>query len=105
MCDEWLNDFPRFKEWAMSAGYNDSLSIDREDVNGNYEPSNCRWATKAVQENNKRNNRLVTMGKETRTLAEWSAKTGISAATLRYRLNHGWGVQDSLTTPCGEVSA
>lgn len=58
VCDEWKNDFQAFYDWAMSHGYADNLTIDRIDVNGNYEPSNCRWVTMKVQQNNRRNNRL-----------------------------------------------
>ena len=54
ICDDWLNSFDTFREWAVANGYNKSLSIDRVDVNGNYEPSNCRWATALEQAHNKR---------------------------------------------------
>lgn len=59
VCDEWRNDFLKFKEWALKNGYNECLSIDRIDVNGNYEPSNCRWVTWKVQNWNKRTNKLT----------------------------------------------
>jgi hypothetical protein len=54
ICDEWLNDFQTFYNWSIANGYLENLSIDRKNVNGNYEPTNCRWATADEQAKNKR---------------------------------------------------
>lgn len=81
ICDEWLNDRTAFFEWAMENGYNDSLTIDRIDVNGNYEPSNCRWVSQKIQDNDK-----VAYKGETNSLKEWSKILGINYGTLINRL-------------------
>lgn len=54
VCAEWKNSFVSFKNWAMSHGYQDDLTIDRINVDGNYEPDNCRWVTAEEQQHNKR---------------------------------------------------
>ena len=57
VCDEWRSNYVAFRNWALENGYADNLSIDRINVNGNYEPNNCRWATSKEQNNNKRNSK------------------------------------------------
>lgn len=96
VCDEWKNDFQAFYDWAMANGYSDDLSIDRIDVNGNYEPSNCRWADKKTQANNTSKNHIVTAFGETKTLAQWAETTGINAITINTRLRNGWSPEEAL---------
>ena len=71
VCDEWKNDFACFYEWAIENGYNDKLTIDRIDNDGNYTPDNCRWASQKQQSRNRRSNIEITIGNETKTLIEW----------------------------------
>ncbi|MBO5663596.1 MAG: hypothetical protein J6V82_04430 [Clostridia bacterium] len=100
VCDEWQTDFRPFYNWAIASGYADSLTIDRIDVNGNYEPSNCRWATRKEQANNRRTNIYLTYEGDTFTLAQWAERTGIAGDTLSKRLyRHGWSIEKALTTP------
>ena len=71
ICSAW-NDFEEFRVWAIASGYHKGLSIDRIDVNGDYCPQNCRWATPLQQQNNRRSCLRYTHNGETHTLKEWS---------------------------------
>lgn len=88
-CEEW-QEYEPFRDWALANGYNDTLTIDRIDVNGNYSPDNCRWATLKEQANNKRNNRLIPYNDEIHTLSEWADITGISFTLLNCRYYRGY---------------
>ena len=98
VCDEW-KDFVNFRDWALSHGYSDDLTIDRINPKGNYEPSNCRWATEKQQQNNKTSNHFLTYKNETKTIAGWSDETGIKPITILMRIRRGWTVEDALTKP------
>lgn len=99
MCERWRNSFEDFLA-DMGERPSKNHSVDRyPDQNGNYEPSNCRWATMKQQNRNRRNNTLLTHDGETLTLAEWSERFGVKQATVCYRLKHGWSVADAITTP------
>lgn len=103
MCDEWKNDFITFRDWAISNGYKDGLTIERIDVNGNYCPENCRWITMKEQQRNKRNTFYVTYKGVTKPLVEWSEVLNISYYTLRERLvGMDWSIEKTLTTPVKE---
>ena len=98
VCEEWKNSFETFHDWSMANGYADNLTIDRIYVNGNYEPSNCRWVTRSEQSINKTDNHYITFNGETKTLAEWAKITGINRATINSRLQKGWTIEKTLTT-------
>jgi len=89
VCDEW-HIFENFKNWALENGYNKTLTIDRIDNNGNYEPSNCRWADLITQANNKRTNRRIEYNGEIKTLAQWARVFHIKYQKLWLRLKRGW---------------
>ena len=102
VCDEWLHDFMSFYNWSMDNGYTDDLSLDRIDVNNDYCPENCRWVTIKIQENNRRNNHILTYNGETKTLSQWSEITGIRSQTILRRIKLGWNTHDALTTKVNE---
>lgn len=94
VCDAW-HDFAQFREdmgRRPTGG-----TIERKDVNGQYEPSNCVWAQQIDQANNRRNNRRLTLGQETLTLSQWARRAGMAKTTLRHRLNAGWNLDEALT--------
>lgn len=86
-CDEW-NDFSNFYKWACENGYKEGLTIDRINPRGNYEPSNCRWATQLEQQRNRGNNVRIEHNGVSLTIGEWCEKLGFSytcAKTRYYR--------------------
>jgi hypothetical protein len=102
ICEEWLDDdngLINFYNWALSNGYSEGLTIDRIDNNGNYEPSNCRWATMKQQQNNKRNNHIIDFNGEHKTITEWARELGMNKRTLRTRICEcGWDAEKALNT-------
>lgn len=99
ICDEWKIDYVNFESWALLNGYSDSLTIDRIDVNGNYEPCNCRWETSYVQTNNRRDNHILVFNGMSNTMKEWSDITGISYEKIKSRINKlHWSISKTLTT-------
>lgn len=101
VCDEW-SDYLVFREWAMSNGYKEGLTLDRINNDGNYCPENCRWVTYEVQANNHSRNKRLSYNGETKTLSEWASVTGLPYDTIKRRLYYGWSVEKTLTTPVKE---
>lgn len=98
VCDEW-RDFTVFRDWAVANGYDDTLTIDRIDASGNYEPSNCRWASVREQANNKKKTIYIEYDGETLPLSYWAERFSIQYHTLYDRIyRYGWGVKKAFTT-------
>ncbi len=100
VCERWR----RFEEFVADMGERpDGRTLDRINNDGNYEPGNCRWATKTEQSRNRRNNVVLTHGGHTATVPEWAEKTGINAKALRRRVSLGWSDKEALTRPVCRV--
>lgn len=98
ICKEW-DEFIVFYEWSVKNGYADDLSIDRIDSSGDYEPSNCRWATNLEQANNRSSCINITYNGETHTLSQWSIITGIEYKKLWGRIRKfNWDVERAFST-------
>ena len=99
VCDEWLNSFEAFETWTLANGYQDDLTIDRINNNGNYEPNNCRWTTMKIQNNNKRNtlkNSIISIDGEDRTVIEWCKQNNISYGTFKSRRQKGASMEEAV---------
>jgi hypothetical protein len=98
ICNEWL-DFVPFYNWAVNNGYNDNLTIDRINNDGNYEPENCRWIDRTLQAKNRRFVKLFNIEGETLCVAEIARKYNIPRKTLANRIKKGWGLEKAITAP------
>ena len=99
VCEEWRTSRVAFYEWVMLNGWGDGATLDRIEVNGNYEPSNCRSVGTIVQANNTTRNRYLELDGKRQSIAEWSRERGISSSAILHRLDRGWAVGRALTQP------
>ena len=99
ICDEWLNDIRAFYKWVSENGYEPGLTIDRIDVNRDYEPDNCRFATLLVQMNNTTRNRWLTWNDVTLTVADWGRKLGVDSHAIQHRVDRKWPIERIFTQP------
>lgn len=97
ICDEWLKSFNEFYLWAINNGYNDKLEIDRINYNGNYEPANCRWVDKKLQNNNTRKNNYITYNGQTKTVAQWAEIYNLHRCVLNNRIRRGLSFEEAIT--------
>ncbi len=96
MCSDWVNDYNAFKKWALENGYDDSLSIDRIDVDGNYCPENCRWATWEQQNNNRRYHVWIEANGKKQTAAQWARELNMNYQTIVGRAHRGLSPEEIL---------
>ncbi len=105
VCDEW-QEYKVFREWAYATGYDEfaeygQCTIERIDVGGNYEPSNCTWKTIKEQCYNRTSNKILTYNGKSQTLTEWENEIGCGKYIIGNRLRKGWTVEEALSIPIG----
>ena len=101
ICEEW-QEFKPFCLWALANGYDENAeygqcTIDRINPNGDYEPSNCRWATAYTQTRNNSANKYITLNGKTQTITDWSRELKIPLSTISVRLKRGWSNERALS--------
>lgn len=96
VCDEWRKNFQAFYDWAVQNGYNETLTIDRIDNDGNYCPDNCRWSSNEEQARNRSSNINITIGNATKTLTEWCEifQVDYKMVLARYKRNGFIGIDE-----------
>jgi hypothetical protein len=105
VCSEWRN-FEGFYAWASVNGYTDDLTIERIDINGNYEPSNCCFIPMSEQQSNTTRSRRLECFGETKTAAQWERdeRCKVSQHTILKRVKKGWSIEDAITLESSPLS-
>ncbi len=97
--EDWL-DLRKFIAWAEANGYQKGLQLDRINVNGNYEPDNCRFITQKQNANNTRRSRFIECYGRTQTIQQWADEIGINSGVLRRRIDvYKYSIETALTKP------
>lgn len=101
VCVEWLHDFPAFREWALKHGYQEGLTIERIQLDGDYSPDNCCFIPAVEQATNTSTNQKIIAFGETKCLAAWSRdpRCQVKASTLWYRIRNGFDAETAISTP------
>ena len=101
VCDRW----DRFENFLADMGPRpDGASLDRwPDNDGDYEPGNCRWATRKEQGRNMRSNNMLTARGQTLCIKDWADRLGVDPGTIRHRIRKGWSVEKAVTAPKGSL--
>lgn len=105
VCKEWMDCFKCFYDWAISNGYSEELYLDREQNDGDYCPSNCRWITQKQNCRNTRKNRNISYNGVNICVSEWAEKLGINRSLISDRLNKlNWSIENTLSTPARKLN-
>ena len=96
VCREWREDFQAFYSWAICSGYADDKRLEREDVNRDFSPENCRWVAPEEQNKNTRRNRLIEHAGEKKTAAEWARLYGVDRCVFANRIRRGWTFEQAI---------
>lgn len=100
VCEEWRDSFKSFYDWSIKNGYNDSLTIDRIDINKGYSPDNCRWVSAFEQQSNTSRSHYITINGVTKTISQWAREYNISPDLIKDRINKlHWNDVEAVTTP------
>lgn len=106
ICDDWLNSFEMFYRWSIKNGYQEGLTIDRIDNNGNYEPNNCRWTDRIMQANNRQTNHKLVYKETTQNLSQWCKELNLPYNAIYNRIVRlKWSVENAFETPIKHTQA
>ena len=106
ICDEWQNDFVEFLYWSLKHGWENGLSIERKDVNGNYCPENCCYIPLSEQPKNRTCTTRIEFNGEVHSISEWARIKGMNRSTLKERLNSkNYTLEEALNTPVNKSLA
>ena len=95
VCEEWRENFEPFCDWALANGYQDNLQIDRGKNHLGYSPTNCRWVTCRVNQNNRRSNKTFPFQGKTRTVSEIARLIGVPPFLVASRLRKGYSIEEA----------
>lgn len=100
ICEEWLNSFQAFYDWAIENGWREGLELDRIDNDKGYGPENCQWSTRSQNMRNTRRKVEVTAFGETKTVADWAddSRCVVTYKVLLPRIKRGWDAEEAITT-------
>lgn len=100
ICDEWMNSFEVFRDWALSHGYADNLTIERVDNDGNYCPENCKWIPKKEQARNRRSCYSITYNGKTQNLVDWCNELNLDYKMIHNRIHKlSWNFERAISEP------